>query len=163
MTNLFYWNNIVHDVFNGYGFDEASGNFQNKNYTGAPGGLDEVRAEAQDGSGGNNANFNTPADNGNANGTSRPRMQMFEWRSTQPNPIVISPPSAIAGTYFGPMAGFGQSLATTGPISGQVVAVTTAAPSASRHRPARSTTAASPTRCRPGRSRSFSVAPATSR
>ena len=123
VTNLFYWNNIVHDVFNGYGFDEASGNFQNKNYTGAPGGLDEVRAEAQDGSGGNNANFNTPADNGNANGTSRPRMQMFEWRSTQPNPIVISPPSAIAGTYFGPMAGFGQSLATTGPISGQVVAV----------------------------------------
>ena len=123
VTNLFYWNNIVHDVFNGYGFDEASGNFQNKNYTGAPGGLDEVRAEAQDGSGGNNANFSTPADNGNANGTSRPRMQMFEWRSTQPNPIVISPPSAIAGTYFGPMAGFGQSLATTGPISGQVVAV----------------------------------------
>ena len=46
---------------------------------------------------------------------------MFEWRSSLPNPIVVAPPSAIAGTYFGPMAGFGESLVTTGPISGQVV------------------------------------------
>ena len=28
VTNLFYWNNIVHDVFYQYGFDEAAGNFQ---------------------------------------------------------------------------------------------------------------------------------------
>jgi hypothetical protein len=29
-TNLFYMNNIMHDVWYQYGFDEASGNFQAK-------------------------------------------------------------------------------------------------------------------------------------
>ena len=80
-------------------------------------GGDDVRAEAQDGSGRNNANFGTPVDG------MRPRMQMFEWRSSAPNPIVVAPPSPIAGTYFGPMAGFGESLLTTGPITGEVVYV----------------------------------------
>ncbi|MGH9250845.1 MAG: M36 family metallopeptidase, partial [Acidimicrobiales bacterium] len=27
VTNLFYWNNVIHDVMYGFGFDEASGNF----------------------------------------------------------------------------------------------------------------------------------------
>ena len=115
VTNLFYWNNIVHDVLYQHGFDETAGNFQVNNY--GKGGLanDDVRAEAQDGSGRNNANFGTDIDG------RRPRMQMFEWRSSLPNPIVVAAPSPIAGTYFGPMAGFGESLVTTGPISGQVV------------------------------------------
>lgn len=114
VANLFYWNNIVHDVLYQHGFDSAAGNFQVSNY--GKGGLanDDVRAEAQDGSGRNNANFFTPVDG------ARPRMQMFEWRSAAPNPIVVTG-SPIAGTYFGPMAGFGESLVTTGPISGQVV------------------------------------------
>jgi hypothetical protein len=114
VTNLFYWNNIMHDVTHGYGFDEAAGNFQVNTYGKGGVGGDDVRAEAQDGSGRNNANFGTPPD-GN-----RPRMQMFEWRSSDPNPITVSAPSPIAGTYFGPMAGFGESLVTTGPISGTV-------------------------------------------
>jgi hypothetical protein len=117
VTNLFYWNNVVHDVLYEYGFDEAAGNFQVNNYGAAGLGGDYVRAEAQDGSGRNNANFGTPVDG------MRPRMQMFEWRSAAPNPIVVHPPSPIAGTYFGPMAGFGESLFTTGPISGEVVHV----------------------------------------
>jgi hypothetical protein len=117
VTNLFYWNNIIHDVLYGYGFDEASGNFQVNDYGRGGAGADAVRAEAQDGSGRNNANFFTPVDG------QRPRMQMFEWRSSAPNPIVVAPPSPIAGTYFGPMAGFGESLVTTGPISGEVVYV----------------------------------------
>ena len=29
ITNVFYWNNIIHDITFHYGFDEASGNFQN--------------------------------------------------------------------------------------------------------------------------------------
>ena len=115
VTNLFYWNNIVHDVLYQHGFTEAAGNFQVNNYGKGGLGNDDVRAEAQDGSGRNNANFGTDVDG------LRPRMQMFEWRSSLPNPIVVAPPSAIAGTYFGPMAGFGESLVTTGPISGQVV------------------------------------------
>ncbi len=117
VTNLFYWNNIIHDITFGYGFDEAAGNFQVNNYGNGGLGNDDVRAEAQDGSGRNNANFGTPVDG------LRPRMQMFEWRSSAPNPITVHPPSAIAGTYFGPMAGFGESLVTTGPITGEVVFV----------------------------------------
>ncbi|HET6745541.1 MAG TPA: M36 family metallopeptidase [Candidatus Limnocylindria bacterium] len=111
VTNLFYWNNIIHDVLYNYGFDEKSGNFQLHNF-GAPGkGGDPVRAEAQDGSGRNNANFLTPPDG------FAPRMQMFEWRDSAPNPLVVEG----IGTFSGPMAGFGSSLATTGPISGQLV------------------------------------------
>jgi len=78
VTNLFYWNNIIHDVQYQYGFDEAAGNFQVNNYGRGGLGNDSVRAEAQDGSGTNNANFGTPADG------SRPRMQMYIW--TSPNP-----------------------------------------------------------------------------
>lgn len=78
-VNLFYWNNIIHDVFYHYGFDEASGNFQENNYSNPGAGSDSVMAEAQDGAGTNNANFSTPADGSN------PRMQMFTWTSTTPN------------------------------------------------------------------------------
>ena len=78
ITNLFYWNNIIHDVFYQYGFDEASGNFQENNYGRGGAGSDSVNADAQDGSGTNNANFSTPGDGGN------PRMQMFLWNRTSP-------------------------------------------------------------------------------
>lgn len=71
ITNLFYWNNIIHDVLFQYGFDEESGNFQELNYGGLGLGSDSVDAEAQDGSGTCNANFGTPPDGGN------PRMQMY--------------------------------------------------------------------------------------
>ncbi len=77
-ANLFYWNNIIHDITYLYGFDQASGNFQVNQYGGAGLGGDDVRAEAQDGGGYNNANFYTPAD-GN-----RPRMQMYLWNLTTP-------------------------------------------------------------------------------
>ncbi|WP_051957494.1 M36 family metallopeptidase [Altibacter lentus] len=71
ITNLFYWNNIIHDVLYQYGFDEAGGNFQENNYGNGGSGSDSVNAEAQDGSGTCNANFGTPADGGN------PTMQMY--------------------------------------------------------------------------------------
>lgn len=71
ITNLFYWTNIIHDVTYQYGFDEASGNFQQNNYGNGGLGNDPVNAEAQDGSGTCNANFGTPGDG------SRPRMQMY--------------------------------------------------------------------------------------
>ncbi|WP_452602834.1 M36 family metallopeptidase [Pontimicrobium sp. MEBiC06410] len=70
-TNLFYWNNIIHDITYQYGFNEASGNFQENNYGKGGAGSDSVNADAQDGSGTNNANFATPPDGSN------PRMQMF--------------------------------------------------------------------------------------
>lgn len=73
ITNLFVINNRLHDILWHYEFDEASGNFQEKNYSGAGKGNDAVQADAQDGSGTNNANFSTPPDG------SDPRMQMFVW------------------------------------------------------------------------------------
>jgi len=82
VTNLFYWNNIVHDVFYRYGFDEVSGNFQTNQYGHGGLGNDSVQAEAQDGSGVNNANFATPVDGG------RPRMQMYVWPNTGQRRII---------------------------------------------------------------------------
>jgi uncharacterized repeat protein (TIGR01451 family) len=112
ITNLFYWNNIIHDVLYEYGFDESSGNFQQTNYTGLGLGGDYVMAEDLDGSGTNNANFGTPADG------SRPRMQMFLWSSGGSVDLVITSPLGIAGTYSANIAQFGPSLIDN-PVSGQ--------------------------------------------
>ncbi|WP_332368244.1 M36 family metallopeptidase [Spirosoma telluris] len=73
ITNLFYWNNLLHDVLWKYGFDEPSGNFQNDNLGRGGLGSDYVFADAQDGGGTNNANFFIPADGTNG------RMQMYLW------------------------------------------------------------------------------------
>ena len=79
ITNLYYWNNIIHDVWYPYGFDEVSGNFQSNNYGRGGIGADYVLADAQDGGGMNNANFGTPPDG------AAPRMQMYVWNYTTPN------------------------------------------------------------------------------
>jgi len=78
ITNLFYWNNIIHDIFYNYGFDEVSGNFQENNFERGGKGADAVQANAQDGSGFNNANFATPPDG------QRPRMRMYVWNQQRP-------------------------------------------------------------------------------
>lgn len=78
IANNFYWSNIIHDVLYAYGFDEASGNFQVNNYGNGGLGNDDVRAEAQDGSGNCNANFGTPSDG------QRPRMQMYLCTNASP-------------------------------------------------------------------------------
>ena len=78
VTNLFYFNNIMHDFSYGLGFTETAGNFQTNNFGRGGTGNDSVRAEAQDGSGTNNANFATPPEG------QRPRMQQFLF--TAPNP-----------------------------------------------------------------------------
>jgi hypothetical protein len=102
ITNLFYMNNTMHDVWYRYGFTEDAGNFQDNNY--GKGGLagDYVDADAQDGSGTNNANFGTPPDGSN------PRMQMFIWNSSATsNLLVVNSPSGFAGPYASTMASFG--------------------------------------------------------
>ena len=71
VSNLFYFCNIMHDFVYNLGFTEAAGNFQTDNFGRGGAGNDPVNAEAQDGSGTNNANFSTPPDG------QRPRMQMF--------------------------------------------------------------------------------------
>ncbi len=64
IINLFYWNNLIHDVFWHYGFDEVGGNFQEVNAGGGIG-SDYVIANAQ-APGNCNANMSTPPDGGNA-------------------------------------------------------------------------------------------------
>jgi uncharacterized repeat protein (TIGR01451 family) len=73
VTHLFYVTNWYHDELYALGFDEGSANFQQINFGGGPGALDRVLADAQDGSGTNNANFSTPPDGLPG------RMQMFRF------------------------------------------------------------------------------------
>lgn len=128
ITNLFYMNNMIHDVWYRYGFDEASGNFQTNNY--GRGGLasDGVQAEAQDGGGTNNANFATPPDGGAG------RMQMFIWNiapsGATPDYLTVNSPSGIAGMYTSPAAGFGANIPTTAITTDLVLAVDGTAPTA---------------------------------
>ncbi|MES2688901.1 MAG: T9SS-dependent M36 family metallopeptidase [Bacteroidota bacterium] len=100
ITNLFVWNNFMHDVMYHYGFDEESGNFQANNYTRGGEEGDEVRADAQDGSGTNNANFTTPPDGQN------PRMQMYLWNTETPYFVFTNDTLADSTTYY--VSAFGQ-------------------------------------------------------
>jgi Zn-dependent metalloprotease len=79
VTNLFYYNNVMHDFSYNLGFTETSRNFQVNNFGRGGTGNDSVRAEAQDGSGTNNANFATPPDG------SRPRMQQYLFTAPTPD------------------------------------------------------------------------------
>jgi len=105
ITNLFYLNNMLHDIFYEYGFDEASGNFQQNNYGNGGNGNDFVYADAQDGSGTNNANFATPGDGG------KPRMQMFLWDgAVTSGPLLTINDGPLAGDYEGVPAAFGGEI-----------------------------------------------------
>lgn len=120
VTNLFYWNNLVHDVFYHYGFTEAAGNFQNNNLNKGGLGNDAVMAEAQDGGGTNNANFLTLPDGIPG------RMQMYLWSSNQPADLVhldASPTYPGGGPSFTAIqAAFGTDIDQTG-IAGELVIV----------------------------------------
>jgi len=107
VQNLFYLNNILHDVLKGAGFDEAQGNFQVDNFGNGGVGGDPVNAEAQDGSGIDNANFATPNDG------SSPRMQMYLWSSSNPSGLlsVECDGGAVRDVFT---AGFGPALTLTG-------------------------------------------------
>lgn len=117
IINLFYWNNIMHDVWYHYGFDEVAGNFQQNNYGKGGQGFDYVNADAQDGSGTNNANFN-PLPEGN-----NPRMQMYLWAQGLSSDLFeVLSPTSIAGKYGAVQSGFGPRLTLT-PITGDLVLV----------------------------------------
>lgn len=81
--NLFYLNNVIHDVLYRHGFTESAGNFQESNFGLTGAGSDSVYAEVQDGSGTDNANFSTPADG------SHPRMQMYIWSAPGDTQVAI--------------------------------------------------------------------------
>ncbi|NND62559.1 MAG: T9SS type A sorting domain-containing protein [Flavobacteriaceae bacterium] len=117
-TNLFYWNNLCHDLTYRYGFDEENGNFQENNYGNGGAGSDSVNADAQDGGGQNNANFATPPDGSN------PRMQMFLWDPVVvPQDILTINNGPLAGTYTGVPAAFGAPMPALPGITQDLVVV----------------------------------------
>lgn len=116
VQNLFYLNNVIHDILYRNGFDEAAGNFQVDNFGNGGRDSDAVQAEAQDGSGTDNANFATPPD-----GRS-PRMQMFLWTGAgDTHEVVVNSP--VSARYNAAPADFGEPLTPTGFTGNVVVAV----------------------------------------
>lgn len=115
ITNLFYTNNFIHDMTYRYGFTEAAGNYQENNYGRGGTQGDAVQADAQDGSGTNNANFSAPPDG------QRGRMQMYVWTVATSDSISVLSPAGIAGKYYAPRSGFG--IPVSSPLPGELVLV----------------------------------------
>jgi extracellular elastinolytic metalloproteinase len=122
ITNLFYANNMMHDIFYKFGFTPASRNFQKNNFNSGGVGNDFVNAEAQDGGGTavtanvqnyNNANFATPQDGGSG------RMQMYLWINDSQKLFYNAPASAATRTPVSFTAQFGQQI-TGVPVTGSV-------------------------------------------
>lgn len=111
-TQFFYVVNYLHDVFYDAGWTESAQNPQRKNY--GRGGLeaDQIRLEAQDSSGRNNANASTPADG------AMPRIQMYLWDASF-NGLQITAPASVAAQYSVGGASFGPQKYS---VSGDVVA-----------------------------------------
>ena len=98
VVNLFYTNSIAHDILALYGFDEANGNFQQRNYTGQGAGNDPITAReaVPDPTAGgpiwNNASFGAGADGSAA------VMSMGIWQSNT-SIFEVESPDQIAGPY----------------------------------------------------------------
>lgn len=120
ITNLFYMNNKMHDIFYKFGFTETARNFQTNNFNNGGIGNDAVRAEAFDGSGLNNANFSSGYERvvGGQPQVLAPRMQMYLYDRTQtpddpiiryqynsPASITSRPKVLTGGAGFGPVFG----------------------------------------------------------
>ncbi|HEY2774815.1 MAG TPA: M36 family metallopeptidase [Candidatus Binatia bacterium] len=97
IVEAFYVANFEHDLYYDRGFDEAAGNGQQDNFGRGGLGGDPMLVEAQDYSGRDNADMNTPGD-----GFS-PRMQLYLWDGprtdsvavdSQPSPHVL--PSSLS-------------------------------------------------------------------
>jgi len=109
VQNLFYLNNLIHDTLYRAGFTPAAGNFQEENLGLGGRDGDPVLAEAQDGSGTDNANFATPPDGGSG------RMQMYLWSVPGTSEVVQDGIS-----YDAPVAQFSAPLTVAG-VTGPLV------------------------------------------
>lgn len=123
VVSLFYMSNVIHDILYHYGFDEASGNFQQTNYSGNGAGGDHIRAYAQASADEapspdtrNNANWSPTAEG------FRPTMRNFVWERSRAGTdlIEVLAPSSLAGTtYRGTISSFGPGLNAVG-VTGNV-------------------------------------------
>jgi len=127
LTNLFYINNVMHDIWYHYGFNETSGNFQNNNYGNGGASNDAVFAAGQDGADLNdpnylnNANFSTPPDG------ITPNMNMYLWSASQVKKLVTINNGPLAGQYVSNNPAVGVDNNITGasmiPVTGDLVLV----------------------------------------
>ena len=129
ITNLFYMNNRMHDIFYKFGFTEPARNFQINNF--GKGGIegDAVKAEAFDGSAFNNAAFYSGYEL-ETNGViefDSPIMQMYLWTREQSaaDPIVrykYNSPATIVNRpiVLSSGASFGNKLATGQEVTGDL-------------------------------------------
>lgn len=122
ITNLFYANNMVHDIFYSFGFTPAFRNFQKNNFSLGGADNDRVDAEAQDGGATevtatitnyNNANFATPPDGSSG------RMQMYLWVNSAQKLFYNTPSTAVTRTPASFIAQFGPQI-TGLPVTGTV-------------------------------------------
>lgn len=114
ITQLFYMNNFMHDFTYRYGFNEEAGNFQQNLYGKSGKAGDPVKAEGQDASGFNNANFSTPPDGASG------RMQMYLWMPGEGKVLTVNMPSTLATTYNVGLATFGPYVSSN-PITGNLI------------------------------------------
>lgn len=132
VTNLFYWNNVMHDFTYQYGFNEAAGNFQEYNYSGEGEGGDFIEAQAQFGDLNpstcgvqanndidciNNADFSQSPDGFNG------RMRMFTWnRDNSSRFLDVLEPADLGGKILTGLPEFGPQI-TAQPVTGEVVVI----------------------------------------
>ncbi len=119
IVNLFFINNVMHDVTYWYGFDEPAGNFQFNNYGNGGADNDPVIADAQDDAEGitpefNNANFQTPADGFSG------RMQMYQFKAPRDAKVTVNSPPSIAGDYEAYSSDFGPQWGSIAAITDDV-------------------------------------------
>jgi extracellular elastinolytic metalloproteinase len=125
IDNLFYWNNIMHDISYQYGFDEAAGNFQANNQGRGGAGSDFVHAFSESGAGVDNSDFGTPPDG------ESPVMRMFQFNESIGSNFQVNSPGAISGSYViaESQLGIKNQLAYTGPITANIILVSDASSS----------------------------------
>ncbi len=112
ITNQFFVDNWLHDTWYEHGFNEAAGNAQTSNYGRGGQQGDPIQAQAQDDSGRNNANMQTPPDGGS------PIQRMFLWDGplTSAATVDITSPSSIGALNFN-TAGYGpRAFSATGTV-----------------------------------------------
>lgn len=95
IVNQFFVDNWLHDAWYDHGFDEASGNAQLHNF--GRGGVegDPIQAQAQDDSGRNNANMQTPPDGGS------PIQRMFLWDGPLTGTAAVTISAGVGAVPFG--------------------------------------------------------------
>ena len=119
ITNLFYWNNLMHDMSYQYGFTEAAGNFQQNNQGRGGKAADYVIADGLDASGTNNANFSITKDGANG----RMQMYLFSPSAFKIKVLKINSPASYAGFKMSTEGAVStkNKLKAVGPVTANVV------------------------------------------